>query len=115
MIRVDAKDLRPSLSPGMLEVMINSLERLVDLLVDLGRDVVHLSLGVPSAWQSSAKANGEFWTWYWNNRLTLSGALNGVADSDGLAVRKLFSVAGAYTGVVVILEIGHGFKLPCVV
>lgn len=46
MIGVDAEDLRPPLSAGVFETMIDVLEGLVDLSLDLG--VVFPGLAIPT-------------------------------------------------------------------
>lgn len=49
MIRVNPKDLRPSLSTSIFKVMLHGFESLVDLGVDLGGDVIHFALRIPSS------------------------------------------------------------------
>lgn len=104
MIRVDSKHLAPSLAAGVLEVVVNSLEGLIDLLVDFGGDLGHLALRTPPAWLRSAFVNIRGRRHF---ELTLSRTVDAISNSNSLAVRELFSVAGANTGVAVILEVRH--------
>lgn len=104
MVRVDSKHLAPSLATGVLEVVIDSFEGLVDLLVDFGGDLGHLALRAPSAWYRSAFVNIRGQCHF---ELTLSRTVDAISNSDSLAIRELFSIAGANTGIAVILEVRH--------
>ena len=121
MVRIHAEDLFPALSSGVLQVQLDIRESLVNLLVDLL--VENACFRVPAAcdggfcWlfdhlhQNFARAGFSVDSpsprSVFGDSLTLSCALDAVADAYGLAVAEFLSLFHADAGVGVVLKMGH--------
>ena len=84
MVASDRVDVSPTSGASVLEVLLDVLEGKIDLALEIF--LVDVALAVPAA---------------------LAGALDGVADADGLGVGVFFVVGLADAFVVVVCEVRH--------